>query len=432
MHGMLFTNIQLDDFHPTLARFMERLHFEEPEERDWIMMAIINITSILEYGRPTGVLRSTGGIGNLAGTTGKEASTAVQAAAASAKVSMMVKKMDEMEVDDSQAGSSKAQAEAEMEQEIDAGVERKANGILSVSPVMIHASAIPIEDIEPPLAFKYALQLTFDMLTYTLRSPMRKATPFSRETLNPYITILLTFLVTVLKHPAAQKAIERSVPWAELATFFGSIPSKVLPQAEGGIRLTSACPPLPEDWCMRGMEWVGRRVYERGFWKSAEERQVEMEVLNKSEASEHLTDGIIEDESDDGTVSTSNSETKWRWVRIVRAAAGLSKIVHGFVWEMGTKYWQVTGELQEKVLQWQEEDRLAREEEERRRSRRPWIDDDMEVDDEEYTFVDAYSEESEEDDQSEEVKMLRVSYYISCKYSLLRVLTSYHRLVATS
>lgn len=30
LHGMLFTNIQLDDFAPTLARFLERLAIEAP------------------------------------------------------------------------------------------------------------------------------------------------------------------------------------------------------------------------------------------------------------------------------------------------------------------------------------------------------------------------------------------------------------------
>ena len=34
LHGMLFTNIQLDDFSPTLARLLERLSIEEPEARE--------------------------------------------------------------------------------------------------------------------------------------------------------------------------------------------------------------------------------------------------------------------------------------------------------------------------------------------------------------------------------------------------------------
>ena len=64
LHGMLFTNIQLDDFQPTLARFIERLEIEGAEERKWIMMGIVKITSIIEYGRPGGVLRNVGCVGS--------------------------------------------------------------------------------------------------------------------------------------------------------------------------------------------------------------------------------------------------------------------------------------------------------------------------------------------------------------------------------
>jgi protein SMG6 len=36
--------------------------------------------------------------------------------------------------------------------------------------------------------------------------------------------------------------------------------------------LTSGCvPPLPEDWCLHGMEWAGRKVFEREFWQSESE-----------------------------------------------------------------------------------------------------------------------------------------------------------------
>jgi hypothetical protein len=58
LHGMLFTNIQLDNFQSTLVRLIERLQIEDVEERDWIMMAVINVSSVLKNGKPTGVLRS--------------------------------------------------------------------------------------------------------------------------------------------------------------------------------------------------------------------------------------------------------------------------------------------------------------------------------------------------------------------------------------
>jgi hypothetical protein len=51
LHGMLFANIQLDDFQLTLALSIERLEIKGVEERE-IMMGVINIPSILECGRP--------------------------------------------------------------------------------------------------------------------------------------------------------------------------------------------------------------------------------------------------------------------------------------------------------------------------------------------------------------------------------------------
>ena len=46
------------------------------------------------------------------------------------------------------------------------------------------------------------------------------------------------------------------------------------------------------------MEWVGRKVFERRYWKSAEDRRVEINVLDIEEGNQ-LTDGIIQDEDTD-------------------------------------------------------------------------------------------------------------------------------------
>ena len=70
---------------------------------------------------------------------------------------------------------------------------------------------------EYPTSFKLATQLTFSMLSYALKNPTRKALPFARATLNPYLTIALTFLSTISKHPATLHILEQSIPWAELA-----------------------------------------------------------------------------------------------------------------------------------------------------------------------------------------------------------------------
>jgi hypothetical protein len=66
---------------------------------------------------------------------------------------------------------------------------------------------------------------------------------------------------------------------------------------------TTLLAPLPTFWrdsrwkvkaSRRFMEWVGRRVFERGYWKNDDEKSKEVEPLDASEGGE-VTDGIIED-----------------------------------------------------------------------------------------------------------------------------------------
>ena len=56
--------------------------------------------------------------------------------------------------------------------------------------------------------------------------------------------------------------------------------------------LTSGCaPPLDEDWCLCRIEWVGRRVFERGYWKSGKEEGEEVKVLEALEPVEGAQTG---------------------------------------------------------------------------------------------------------------------------------------------
>jgi hypothetical protein len=64
---------------------------------------------------------------------------------------------------------------------------------------------------EPPFAFKTAQELTFSMLAHALRS--------TRDGPNPYVTILLTFLQTVLRKTEGLASLERAIPWTDLAAF---------------------------------------------------------------------------------------------------------------------------------------------------------------------------------------------------------------------
>ncbi|KAG1813564.1 uncharacterized protein BJ212DRAFT_1482468 [Suillus subaureus] len=247
---MLFTNIQLDNFSPTLTRFIKHIEIEGAEEHKWIMMA---------------------GTGGPAVKVAKKCQVAPTFCNKDSKEKWM-------DVDDE--GTSQA------------------------SLALLDANT----PAEFPVSFKLALELAFSMLSFILHNPTQKASPFAHSTLNPYISVMLTFLSTITKH-------------AEMLS------GLVIPTAgrEWWSMLMSGCaPPLSKDWCLSGMEWIGRKVFERGYWKSGEERRMSMEVeILDVEEGGQLTDGIIEDEDDeeDGHSHVNgeslHGETSKRWNHLV-------------------------------------------------------------------------------------------------------------------
>ncbi|KAF7440905.1 hypothetical protein PC9H_001254 [Pleurotus ostreatus] len=281
IHGMLFTASQLCDFETTLVRFLEKLAVDGAEDKEWIMMAVVNIGAVLEYGKPEGTLKQAG-VSNAEDFPPQPQSTA---------------RKDQMDVDDIN---------------------------------------FPITDPEakPPVTFSLAAQLMSAMLSQVLRNPIRRDVP------NPYLTVLLTFLATILKNEKALKLLKPYIPWSDLANFFSNIPShvteKVLCTGERWSMLTSKCAPLREDWCIRAMAWVGRKVFERGYWSKEEERAAELELLDDM-------DGRIGDSS-----TTRFSLSDARWTRIVRCAVGIANLVDDFSWVDSTRQCRVDRLLAEK------------------------------------------------------------------------------------
>ncbi|KAJ8593787.1 hypothetical protein M405DRAFT_930568 [Rhizopogon salebrosus TDB-379] len=90
----------------------------------------------------------------------------------------------------------------------------------------------------------------------------------SHLTLNPYLSVMLIFLATIMKRAEALSVLERSIPWRDLTQFFAIIPHDIFSAQELNIpaggsgrwaMLTSDCAPLlPEDWCLRGMGSVAK------------------------------------------------------------------------------------------------------------------------------------------------------------------------------
>ncbi|KAA1471246.1 hypothetical protein DENSPDRAFT_776086 [Dentipellis sp. KUC8613] len=412
LHGMLFTNIQLDDFAPTLARLMERLAIEDPEEREWTMMAAINISAILEFGKQ-GTMYRTGALGSI-----DERKGSAGAAANGAKVKLAKRANGADEGDDKKMDVDGEERRGSMEHgPAGAGTSPRPAATVQESPALSEASA---QGTEPPPAFNLALQLTFKMLTHVLERPERSVGHFGRRSVNPYLTVVLTFLATMLKNPNALAAIERSVPWEALAHFLTKAPN-VTVLADGAATL-SRLAALPEDWCIRGMNWGGRQLYEQGFWKSAGERKMEMEVLDKSEDNVGSEDVIIEDDDEDDAPSRDGKPKSTaarlaqelrelrekRWQRAVWAGVRLAKVVSGFQWMDGKKrVWWVEDPLAEKVRQWEEEDREEQAEEERRKRGTRWGDDFMDIDEDEMEAAEDSEQSEDDENDTEEIKALK-------------------------
>ena len=301
LHGMLFTRIQLDDLSTVMSRFLERLEEDASldgvsrkatiTQVDWMLMATTNITALLQYGSGLGIIRKA-----LA-----------------------------------QEGAERRRQHASA-----AGEEEEEDG--RISPESDHHSPSMDSPLEPTQSFSSALELSFAILDHCLQHPRRLQG--MTHVLNPYITLSLTFMATLFRQSHIGSLISTGLPWVRLVDFFNTCPEEIREEA----RLINGAP-LPEDWCIRGMEWVGRRVYERGFWKAkgsgrgsgamaqpklGERFSSEMDVLlanfdSAVDTNEGVVDEIDGTDLTDGPVAVNQR----RWRRVAWAAGVLVKHVEG-------------------------------------------------------------------------------------------------------
>lgn len=323
LHGMLFTRIQLDDLPTVMSRFLERLEEDASLEGvsrkvtitqvDWMLMASINITAMLQYGSGSGIIRK----------------ALAQEGAERRRQHATVPEEGEIgeEVEDEEGGAS-----------------GDSDGKHDRSPPPPNGNGAT--DEPPSLSFTSALRLSFSILDHCLQHPRRLQG--MTHVLNPFITLSLTFIATLFRQSHVGAILLPSLPWVRLVEFFNSAPDEIREET----RLINGAP-LPEDWCIRGMEWVGRRVYERGFWKSkgsghshhsrgsggmmaqpkiGERFQSEMDVLlaNFDAANPvDINEGVVEEV--DGTDLTDGpvAINQRRWRRVAWAAGVMAKHVDG-------------------------------------------------------------------------------------------------------
>lgn len=439
LHGMIFGRIDLDSFQATLARFTERLQLDHGavDESEWIMMGVVNVGAMLQYGKADSLLRRAGALGSPSPAAGKAAKSAHGRAP---ERDNSLSAMDQDDVHASRHGGSigdnMAVAEPESYEDED---ENDVNQLSRPMQALSTGVDSPTQT-QDELVFHLALELTFAMLSHVLQNPMLPPKNIlAKPALNPYLTIVLTFLGALFKHPPALALIEKHVPWTELAAFTtehhdkGKSKSKRPSTRDQSGKLISDGP-LPEDWCMRGMEWVGRRVYERGFWKlhsgGNSEPQGESLALTSSAGLEQV-DGIVEDDSDSMDVDQApepTDDSARRWKRLRYSAESLAKSVPGLA-SAGGMALMIGGELQEKVARWTAEREAKEEAERRRHARISWDEDegiDMEVDEVEEEDVDDVND-------SEVVRALKVRYFTliptRARYDYMDV---FHRLVGAT
>ncbi|KIO34730.1 hypothetical protein M407DRAFT_63790 [Tulasnella calospora MUT 4182] len=433
LQGMLFTRIQLDDFYPTVARLRERIQLnpEEVTEAEWTMMAMLNISAIMDYGRGEGVLRkvcgwmsssSAGGLSAANGQTGVPKPTSSRTGRPAS--GRRGESEDAMQVDSTTPGSSSTTPVVVVnEPEV-----QMADAASSLQGPMeaLSTSRPPAEEL--PYTAQLALHLTFELLLHTMRHPyIRSKSPFRPDSVNPYLTTVFTFLATVFRNEIALQILEKHVPWNELTPFFTQIYQKTTSSrsGSGSVHLDDegsktskwfGSAPLPEDWCLRGSEWV-RRVYERGFWRtSTSSSSSKSEAGITSEMDVLIPPVCPQDDDLDGAVEGENDailNVNWtdpRYKRLRWSVETIVRSVDGLIWlgEGREKCVGVVPPLLNKVEMWMAEKQREAELERQRMERmarmtRPYSDS-MEVDEE-----DMFDEDEDEDDprDSEEVRALK-------------------------
>lgn len=315
IHGMLFTRIDLDRFDVALATFMRALE-DGVSQVDWMIMAAVNLAGIMQYGQSDGVLRR---------GLGQEAAERRRAQANSGEL---------------EDGDGEGIAE---EGEPAADGKRASTGVSS--------EVLGSDPDTWPLPLSCAFRLAFTVFEYTLQHPT--IAQGAHTVPNPYLSSFLTFLATLTRQPATSQIILPWIPWTQLMAFVGTMPAAADQEIKPETKLVAG-QPVPEDWLSRGAKWVGRRVYERGFWKikppssrssggivqpshrTGERFGSETEVLMAHyEAGRDTSEGVVDAPGESEDVDGAVEVGKRRWKRINWALGVMLRYVDGLEMDDG-------------------------------------------------------------------------------------------------
>jgi hypothetical protein len=498
LHGMLFTKIQLDDFDSELARFMEKLtedrFLSEKQGRvppgsarpssdiiaqstmsnaSWVMMGTVNLCAILQYGLEDGVIRAAQQSGHKSHDHSRQKGIS-KAAGGSAKPTTIAPQAILLSNPNAHAEQRK-RAHSISSQE---GVPSADNGV-DLSPESVqpdHSSSVTgnpdyfdeehkaimikraeVNDADEgndPIVFIWAAKFTFEIFKEVLQHDR------SGEVC-PYLTIILTFLASVCQNSRAMKKLERFIPWDRLVTYFNQIPKSV--QIRGPSSLSAqdistssnfrlGGVPLFEDWCLRGMNWAGKGLFGRGYWRqqksnsgngvtpaesigeserpifTANRATIDSEFdalvylngeleLGLSEANEFTQPrpalGRIdrEDEEPEPRADARCPSSADRWRRVGIVASWFSASVPGIKYESDRSMFTVSQSLRQKISRWEDESKREEEERQLLKSKKKGAHHQIAQFDEEIDSQieeDGEEEDDDDPDDSELVKSLKV------------------------
>lgn len=486
LHGMLFTKIQLDDFEQVFSRLKAHLEMSTSPNSDseisqaaWMMMANINISAMLNYNATSLHMSATGRGTNERMSKEEDKMTKDMLKDDELARSKEDKRAKEPVSTAEKGGVTKRKADAEDDKDEDADEadeadaededEDKADEDDDHDETNAESSAEET-NVELPITLHHAARLTFTIFSTLIRRALDQcqsaASSASTWHLNPYVTMILTFFCHEAKQPSTLRHIEQHVSWSDIVALGNSIPNgrTIDPRKDVATKIRGDAVPLPEDWCLRGMAWVSRRVYERGFWKARSDRnglglvfESEVDVLQRmTEATiddvfdvdegtddEEEADGQgVTDEQGRGEPSASGAlgrEIKarpnlldLRWKRVIYALTILVKTIPGLDYEFsagdGKGALVISSPLSEKMKAWA----LERQSDENRKRMAELHVTSQEGGEKHQDDELLVSEDDDDDDDdtdegesdSPEVKELKVGVHGSTSYSVCCLLTT--------
>lgn len=240
----------------------------------------------------------------------------------------------------------------------------------------------PVEtvDDDTPLRLRNAFSLASMLTAGACKRPLKPQG--DDPAVNPYLTAMLTFFGTLCQTPSILAICEAFIPWDALVVLFKRIPANVrADMLNNSTRIFGS--PLPEDWCIRGMDWTGRQLFGRGFWKSKfatgavyESGGLGSRLVPEGEADvldEHYEGPSMpahaggpaelldpDRAADSGVTSTRQTVANLRWRRIAMMAAWLVRSGSGLVLDENTLEISIGADLQYKMDIWATGKRLPR------------------------------------------------------------------------